>query len=318
VLEVFDVILVNILTLAFSLAALAIVSQFTIKSIEQLIELTRLSEASVGFAILSVMTSIPEIFVAVSSVLHDKPGFSVGDIMGSNVFNIGIIVGILATMGFLRKCSTELLTELVDILFLSSVIPLILVVFGTAHYLVGLALLGIFIFSVREMTKRRKQPISLDNGETRSRGVSMKVVLLKIIVGIALVIAIAELIIMSASNISITLGVAPILIGAKVIAIGTSMPELALDLTAVRRGRVHLALGDLIGSNLTNITLALGIVLLASPFEVVDLSIFAQVVPFVLITTLILWRYLTKGGVSQLGGVALIITYIVFQAVIVA
>jgi len=112
------------------------------------------------------------------------------------------------------------------------------------------------------------------------------------------------------------LGTAPILIGAKIIAIGTSMPELALDLTAVRRGRVHLAVGDAIGSNLTNITLVLGIILLGSPFGTVDLSIFAQILPFVLITTLILWRYLTKGGVSQLGGVALILTYIVFQATI--
>lgn len=315
--EVLELIL-NILTLAFSLAVLAMVSQFTIKSIEQLIELTRLSEASVGFAIMSVMTSIPEIFVAVFSVLHGKPGFSVGDIMGSNVFNIGIVVGILATMGFLKKCSSELLTELVDILFLSSIIPLILVVFGKAHFFVGLALLGIFIFSVREMTKRRKQPMSLDNGKISCEKISKKVVLLKIVGGIAIVVTMAELIITSASNISVILGVAPILIGAKIIAIGTSMPELALDLTAARRGRIHLALGDLIGSNLTNITLVLGIVVLASPFEIVDLSIFAQVVPFVLITTLILWRYLTKGGVSQLGGMALIVTYIVFQAIITA
>ena len=316
--EVFDIILINILTLAFSLAVLAIASQFTIKSIEQLIKLTHLSEASVGFVILSVMTSIPEIFVALFSVLHGEPGFSVGDILGSNVFNIGVVVGILATMGFLKKCSTELLTELVDILFLSSIIPLILVVLGTAHSFVGLALLGIFIFSVREMTKKRKQPVLLESGETGNERVSKKVVLSKLIVGVALVIVMAELIIISASNISVTLGVAPLLIGAKVIAIGTSMPELALDLTAVRRGRIHLAIGDLIGSNLTNITLVLGIVLLASPLEVVDLSIFAQVIPFVLITTLILWRYLTKGGVSQLGGVALIIVYIVFQAVTVA
>ena len=62
----------------------------------------------------------------------------------------------------------------------------------------------------------------------------------------------------------------------------------------------------------------LGIVLLASPFGTVDLSIFTGILPFVLITTLILWRYLTKGGISQLGGVALIITYVVFQAAITA
>jgi cation:H+ antiporter len=304
--------------LAFSLLVLAIASQFTIKSIERLIELTHLSEASVGFAIMSVMTSLPEIFVAASSVLHGKPGFSVGDILGSNVFNIGFIVGLLAVMGYFKKCSSELLTELVDILFLSSIIPLILVVFGKASFYVGLALLGIFVFSVREMTKKRKKPILLDEGGVSSGKVSAKLVLLKVIVGIAIVIAMAELIITSASKISEILGVAPILIGAKIIAIGTSMPELSLDFTAVRRGRIHLALGDLIGSNLTNITLVLGIVLLASPFEVVDLSIFAQIVPFVLITTLILWRYLTKGGVSQLGGLALIFTYVLFQAIITA
>jgi len=96
------------------------------------------------------------------------------------------------------------------------------------------------------------------------------------------------------------------------------MPELTLDLTAVKRGKIELALGDAIGSNLTNITLILGIVLLASPFETVELSIFAEIVPFVLITTLILWRYLTKGGVSQIGGIALILTYIIFQATITA
>lgn len=304
--------------LAFSLLVLAIASQFTIKSIEQLIELTHLSEASVGFAIMSVMTSLPEIFVATSSVLHGKPGFSVGDILGSNVFNIGFIVGLLAVMGYFKKCSSELLTELVDILFLSSIIPLMLVVFGKASFYVGLALLGVFVFSVREMTKRRKKPILLDNGGVSPGRVNAKLVLLKVIVGIAIVIAMAELIITSASKISEILGVAPILIGAKIIAIGTSMPELSLDFTAVRRGRIHLALGDLIGSNLTNITLVLGIVLLASPFEVVDLSIFAQIVPFVLITTLILWRYLTKGGVSQLGGLALIFTYVIFQAIITA
>ncbi|MEM2367410.1 MAG: sodium:calcium antiporter [Candidatus Bathyarchaeia archaeon] len=304
--------------LAFSLLILAIASQLTIKFIEQLIELTHLSEASVGFAIMSVMTSLPEIFVAASSVLHGKPGFSIGDILGSNVFNIGFIVGLLAIMGYLKKCSSELLMELVDILFLSSIIPLALVVFGKASIVVGLALIGIFIFTVREMTKKRKKPILLNEGKTNLEKVSAKLVLLKVVIGIAMVITMAELIIASASRISEILGVAPIFIGAKIIAIGTSMPELSLDLTAVRRGRVHLALGDLIGSNLTNITLVLGIVLLTSPSMAIEFSIFAQIVPFVLITTLILWRYLTKGGISQIGGLALLFTYVIFQAIIIS
>jgi cation:H+ antiporter len=315
VLRMIEVIL-NSVTLAFSLGILAIASQFAIKSVEDLTKLTRLSEASVGFAILSVMTSVPEICVAFFSMLQGKPGFSVGDVLGSNVFNVGIVVGILATIGYLKKCSTDLLGELVDILFLSSLIPIVLVMFGFAGSLVGLVLIGIFVFSIYRMTKNRKRSAaSIINDEGKIKQ-STKTIVLKIVIGIAIVIATAELTIFSASNIAVALGVPPILIGAKIIAIGTSMPELALDLTAARRGRMQLAIGDAVGSNLTNITLVLGIVLLWSPFGSVDLSIFAQILPFVLITTLILWRYLTKGGVSQFGGIALIIIYILFQAVL--
>jgi len=105
------------------------------------------------------------------------------------------------------------------------------------------------------------------------------------------------------------------LIGAKLVSLGTSLPELTLDLTAAKRGRVHLAIGDLIGSNLTNLTLVLGLVLLTSPFAV-DMPIFVEILPFLLITTIVFWRFLTRGGVSQVGGIALIMTYIIFQAII--
>lgn len=308
----------NIVALAVSLLILAIGSQFAIKSIEDLIKLTRLSETSIGFAVMAVMTSIPETIIAIFASLHGKPGFSIGDILGSNIFNIGIVAGILATIGSLKKCSADLLTELVDILFLSSVIPLVLIIFGGAHFFVGLALLGIFFFSIYNMTRKREQPILVSDEKSESKRLRKIPVIVKTIGCIGVVIAAAELIIMSASNISNILGIAPILIGAKIIAIGTSLPELALDITAVRRGRVHLAMGDIIGSNLTNITLVLGIVLLTSPFQAIDLSAFTRVVPFVLITTLILWRYLAKGGVSQFGGIVLIITYVIFQATVTA
>ena len=70
-----------------------------------------------------------------------------------------------------------------------------------------------------------------------------------------------------------------------------------------------------VGSNLTNLTLILGVVLLTSPFAV-DLTIFAETLPFLLITTLLLWRFLTKGGISKLGGILLVMTYVLFQAVL--
>ena len=145
-------VVLNSIVLAFALVLLAMASRFAIKSIEDLIKLTRLSEASVGFAILSVMTSIPEICVAFFSVLQGKPGFSVGDVLGSNVFNIGIVVGILATIGSLSNLLFER-TGFPDMLLLIVLGALLGPVLGLfepssimslAPYLAALALVFIF------------------------------------------------------------------------------------------------------------------------------------------------------------------------------
>jgi cation:H+ antiporter len=288
-----------------------------------LIELTGLSEASAGFVILAVMTSTPEIVVAVFSVLQGTSAISIGDILGSNVFNVGAVLGILGMLGYLRTCCTDLLVELTDMLFITSLIPLLLVIFNYPTMrsfiylptpLVGIILLGTFSINTYLMAKKRTPKVSATNSALVDKE-SRKVLAAKLILSVAGVIIAARLVVTSGLKIAEIIGVPPILIGAKIVAIGTSLPELSVDLAAVRRGRVQLAIGDILGSNLTNLTLVLGLVLLTSPFAV-DMTIFIEILPFLLITTIFFWRFLTKGGVSQVGGIILIMTYILFQAVI--
>ncbi|MFX0067219.1 MAG: sodium:calcium antiporter [Candidatus Hermodarchaeota archaeon] len=310
------------LIFAFSLIVLASASHYALKSIEKIIELTGLSEASAGFVILAVMTSTPEIIVALFSILQGTPGISIGDILGSNVFNVGAVLGILGMLGYLKTCCTDLLVELTDILFITSLIPLILVIFnypqlrGFIGYtpIVGLILLGTFVINVYLIAKERTPTVKI-NTPAVVKNENRKTLLVILALSFAGVIISARLVIYSGLNLALLLAVPPILIGARVVSIGTSLPELTLDLTAVRRGRVQLAIGDIIGSNLTNLTLVLGLVLLTSPFAV-DMMIFTEILPFLLITTIIFWRFLTRGGVSQIGGIVLMITYILFQAVI--
>jgi cation:H+ antiporter len=311
--------IVQLLTLAVSLVVLAVASHFTIKSMEKLIGLTGLSEASAGFVILAVVTSTPEIIVALFSVLQGTPGISIGDILGSNVFNLGAVLGILGMLGYLKTCCTDLLVELTDILFVISLIPLLLVVshyhiFDVASPVVGAILLGTFLISIYFMARRRT-PMVTANKSAMTGKESKKAIVAKLILSIAGVIIAARLVVSSSVDIARIFGAPQILIGAKIVAIGTSLPELTLDLTAVRRGRVQLAIGDIVGSNLTNLTLVLGLVLLTSPFAV-DMTVFTEILPFLLITTIIFWRFLSRGGVSQVGGIILIMTYILFQAII--
>jgi cation:H+ antiporter len=310
--------IVNPIILAFSLFLLASTSHFTIKSIEKLIGLSGLSEASVGFVILAVMTSTPEITVALFAILQGEPGISIGDILGSNVFNMAAVLGILGMLGYLKTCCTDLLMELTDILLITTLIPLLLIIshfhiFDVASPVVGVILLGTFLINTYLMAKKRIPRVKADADKTVEKENLKKAITILLLGFVGVVIA-SRLVVYSGSNIALLLGVPPILIGAKVVAIGTSLPELTLDFAAVRRGRVQLAIGDVIGSNLTNLTLVLGLVLLVSPFAV-DMTIFTEILPFLMITTIIFWRFLTRGGVSQVGGIVLIMTYILFQAV---
>ncbi|UCC59006.1 MAG: sodium:calcium antiporter [Candidatus Bathyarchaeum sp.] len=305
---------VQILILAVSLVVLAGASHYTIRAVEKLIELTGLSEMSAGFIILAVLTSTPEIIVALFSILQGEPGIGIGDILGSNVFNIGAVLGILGVLGYLKTCCTDLLLDLTDILFITSLIPLLLVIFNVASPLVGILLLGTFVVNIYLMAKKRTPAVAANGSVTPEKANKIKVIVL-LILGLVAVIISARLVVSSGIEIALIFGAPPILIGAKVVAIGTSLPELTLDLTAVRRGHVHLAIGDIIGSNLTNLTLVLGLVLLTSPFAV-NIMIFTEILPFLLITTVIFWRFLTRGGISKVGGIILIITYILFQALI--
>jgi cation:H+ antiporter len=311
---------IQLLILIGSLVGLASASHFTIKSVEKLIEITGLSEASAGFIILAVLTSTPEITVAAFSVIQGTPAVSIGDILGSNVFNIGAVLGILGILGYLKVCCTDLLVELTDMLFITALIPLLLVI-SQYHILeipspaIGVILLSAFLINTYLVGRRRTPPVKTNDNKAINKG-KKAVVVATLLLGFIVVVIAARLTVYSASNIAVAFGAPPILIGAKIVAIGTSLPELTLDLTAVRRGRVQLAIGDIIGSNLTNLTLVLGLVLLTSPFRV-DLTIFIEILPFLLMTTVIFWRFIMRGGVSKVGGAFLILTYVLFQALVI-
>jgi cation:H+ antiporter len=311
---VIDAFILSLLVLIGSLVVLAFSSHYTINAIEKLIALTGLSEMSAGFILLATLTSVPEIIVALFSVIQGEPEISIGDILGSNVFNIGAVLGILGIFGYLKTCCTDMLLDLTDILFISSLIPLLLVIFNVSSPVVGLLLLATFVANTYFMAKRRTPAVEVNGNAVIKKEESKVKVLALLLVGLVGVIVSARLVVTSGLDLAVLLGAPPILLGAKIVAIGTSLPEFTTDLAAVRRHRVHLAIGGIIGSNLTNLTLVLGVVLIASPS--VEITLLPQILPFLLITTVIFWRFLTRGGISKFGGALLLTTYLLFQIVI--
>jgi cation:H+ antiporter len=309
-----DALAAQLLILVGSLVVLALSSHYTINAVEKIITITGLSEMSAGFILLATLTSVPEIIVALFSVLQGEPGISVGDILGSNVFNVAAVLGILGIFGYLKTCCTDMLLDLTDILFITSAIPLLLVIFNVSSPVVGLLLLITFAANTYFMAKKRTPAVEVNGSPAVVKKERPSKVIALLVIGLVGVIISARLVVTSGVEMAVLLGAPPILLGAKVIAIGTSLPEFTTDLAAVRRGRVHLAIGGVIGSNLTNLTLVLGLVLLSSPS--VEITILTELLPFLLITTVIFWRFLTRGGISKFGGILLLATYLLFQLLV--
>jgi cation:H+ antiporter len=106
-----NALVLQLLVLVVSLVILAFSSHYTIKAVEKIITITGLSEMSAGFTLLATLTSVPETIVALFSVLQGEPGISVADILGSNVFNIAAVLGILGIFGYLKTCCTNMLLD---------------------------------------------------------------------------------------------------------------------------------------------------------------------------------------------------------------
>lgn len=301
--------LLEVVVLVISLLALIKTSQWVIDSAMKIASMAKLSELTVGFIFISVSTSLPELAVSVSAILSSDIGISVGNLLGSNIADIALIVGIAAFFGpvIIKR---KMLKDISTILFLTSFVLIILMSMTFASKYIGVLLLLIFsvfiYFSVRKRTVSARVP-----GEYEFNARTVIKTVIMFLVGVAGVFLSSRFVVDSASNIALALGVAEAVIGASVIAVGTSLPELAVDLTAIRARRWGLALGDAIGSTLTNITLVLGFVLVASPLAV-NMSIFQTMTLFVLLTNVVLWYFITRGKLNRNEGIVLLFIYLMF------
>ena len=296
----------NFVLLIIFLAILVRSAMFAIDSLIKFSKITGIGEIAIGFIIVAVSTSAPEISVAFFSTTTNNVGLTLGDIFGSNVTNIGLISGVFILLSPLRRIEIKSTGSLIPILLLASVIPLLLLLVQEAGRFVGLGLLAVFGFfiyySIR--THLKLEQIEKEKGSAKKQLVFYGI-------GIIIVILSAKIVVDSASTIAEITGFRQSVIGATLIALGTSLPELTVDIVAIRRRHFELALGDIIGSCLVNITLVLGIVLVLSE-AAINFQILSTLIFFAIISPVILFGLIRKGNLFRWYGLVLFAIYGIF------
>lgn len=305
--------LIQTAALVFGGVMIATSGSMLVNIAEKIMKQFKLSELSVGFLLLSVSTSSPELSVAIISALENRANISIGDILGSNITNITLIAGLALVIAGEVIMNEQNIIDLADVLFFATMIPLSLLIGGWITRLTGIFLLIIYLFYVRiVLNKKRIYSESEENEYTLSQVSSLEYIVLLLCIG-GLIVG-AKIVVDSVSRLSELLNIHRSIIAAKVVALSTSLPELIVETTAARRGRVWMALGDAIGSNLVNTTLILGALLTLDPR--VDLAAFSVLIIPVLISSFVFLYLLSRRRIDKNGGLILIGIYILFQALV--
>ncbi len=280
----------------------------------------------IGMVIIGFGTSAPEMVVSAFAAFHGNPGIAVGNAYGSNIANIALILGVTAVICPIAVHSRVLRQEL----------PILTAVMALAAYQIwdgavtrvdSLVLLSVFggLMSWTIWKGLRQSPDALGsemNRELESRVMPFSRAMVRLLVGLVLLLASSRLLVWGAVEIAHGCGVSDLIIGLTVVALGTSLPELASSAVATRKGEHDIAIGNVLGSNLFNTLAVVGIAGVIHPISLAP-EVFSRdmLVMAVLTLSLFLIGYGFKGRpgrINRYGGAGLLACYVGYTAYLAA
>ncbi len=223
----------------------------------------------VGLTVVAFGTSAPELLISIDAALSGVPDIAIGNVVGSNIANVLMVLGVPAVISTIHAMGNGSQRSFLQMLG-ASVLLIILAAFGPLHYWQAAVLLAVFGLIMTDMFREARASPSTVVEEVEELGsqVSGGRMWLYLIAGVIGLPVGAHLLIEGAIGISRDLGISEAVIGLTMVAVGTSLPELSTTVSAALRGQADVAIGNVIGSNLFNILLILGVTSLFGPIPI--------------------------------------------------
>ena len=283
----------------------------------------------VGLTIVSLGTSAPELAVSSISAFQGNNGIAIGNILGSNIFNTLVVLGgtAVASPLIINK-------RLVKRDFLVNILVLILLYIisfgfifngsnGKISRIDGLILLGLCIIYIIFLIKSaiKNKVIYEDDKNLKNKEIKVGLNIIKIIIGVCGIVLGGNLVVNGATNIAYSIGMSEKLVGLTIVAVGTSLPELVTSVVAALKGETEIAIGNVLGSNIFNILLILGLSSTINPIIVLG-NLYIDLIFLIIVTIIIgLIIFLSKDKkrkkINRLEGTILIIFYVTYLSYII-
>ncbi len=280
----------------------------------------KVSKLLIGLTIVAFGTGAPELAVSVTSLINGTTDMLLGNAIGSNVLNILLLIGIAALIRPIKVKKDTIAKELPLLLLISTVLVVLFLdtlltgsginTISRADGIICLLCFSIFIFYIISMAHKNRKDKKLVEKPKFKIGLS----LLLVLIGLVGVVGGAQLVVSSASTIARAIGVSDRLISLTIIAIGTSLPELVTTIKAAKRNETELLLGNIIGSNIFNICIVLGLpvalfgTITPESFETIDL------VMLVGSATILLLLARSGHKITRFEGLAMLLLFIIYYS----
>ena len=277
----------------------------------------------IGILIVGFGTSAPEMVVSAIAAMEGNPALALGNALGSNIVNIALILGITAIVAPITVNSKIVKKE----------IPLLLLIVLASGYLLldnsltlgeGIVLISGFFtliaWSIVSAFRGRGDTLEAEmDSELIEHEMSLKAGIIWLIIGLVLLIASSRLLVWGAVGVAHEFGVSDLIIGLTIVALGTSLPELAASVIAARKGEHDIAIGNVVGSNMFNLLAVIGIATIIAPMNGIPVEVLNRdwIVMFVLTIALLVMSYgfrNKEGKITRFEGMILVVCYIAYNS----
>ncbi|WP_069998279.1 calcium/sodium antiporter [Cellulosilyticum sp. I15G10I2] len=306
-------------------------ADFFVEGSSSIARKVRIPTLIIGLTLVAFGTSAPEAAVSITSALQGQNDMAIGNIVGSNIFNLLLVVGIAAFISPLKVKRSIIFKEF-PFALLSAFVLLILAydtqfqdssknILTQADGMMLLVLFGIFMYYLIELALTSRATTKGQQIETEAEAVEGSSIsnfksIIFAIGGIVGIILGGKFVVDAATEIALGLGMSESLVGLTIVAVGTSLPELVTSIVAARRGQSDIALGNVIGSNIFNVFFVLGISAWISPIAISDTVFFDML--FLLGISIVAYLFaITKKSIDKFEGIFLASTYIAYLTFII-
>ena len=300
--------LLDILLIIIGVALVLKGADFLTEGASALARRMHVPEIVIGLTIVAAGTSAPELFVSVVSALNGTPDLAVGNVVGSNTMNCMLIVG-CAAMVAPMTISRSTVRKDIPFAVMASILLTCIALDNYLGRIDGIILLLGFVVFMAYTLLQAKNGQAEPQTEVRQLNPWLSVLFL--VIGLAMLVAGSNIFVGSASSVAAALGISEGVIGLTVVAGGTSLPELATSVVAARKGQSAIAIGNVIGSNVFNILMILGLTAVISPLQIEGITTIDMAV--MLISVILVWLFsFTRFTVERWEGALLVGGYLVY------